>query len=282
MTLNTLKNLDLLANCTPLPDSVRSYLEDNIAQGSGPNGTYLVTDFFGTVAGVPANKALGDATAFINANIAAGDANLATLNTIYFRLYEVVTGAYDQGGSEEEPPDVVIPSGPGAGTYSSRDAAVQALLTVADSTVGAIIAAKPADVANLNPTWTEMAKGAANEPVNHNKAGIDWPNIPGNLELPVTVFINSISSYGQDVSEGGTRAVLEALADTSIQAGQALIGALREGENDQLLDQENIGHDNTIPEAPVTPPPLAELSDSTYTPQDARALIARRSRGLFN
>lgn len=281
MTLNTLKNLELLGNATPLPDSVRTYLEDNIAQGGGPNGTYLLTDFFGTAAGLPANQVLTDAAEFINTNLANGDANFATLNTIYFRLYEVVTGAYDQGGGEGEP-SVVIPPGPGAGVYSNRDRAAEALLALADATVGLIVSAKETDAANLNTGWVAMAKGTANEPVNHGKAGIDWPNIPSNLELPVTVFINSLSSYGQDTAQGGARQVLEALADTSIQAGQALIGVLREGENDQTLDQENIGHDNVIPEAPVQPPPQASLSDASYTPAEARVSIQRRLGGFFS
>jgi hypothetical protein len=67
---------------------------------------------------------------------------------------------------------------------------------------------------------------------------------------------------------------LEALADTSVQAGQAIIGAMREGRNDAALDSASIGHDNGVPDQPTTVPPQATLLNSQYTVAEARARTA--------
>ena len=49
--LGTLKGLDLVANTTtPVPAAVATYYATNLALGSGPSGTFLTTDFFGSAA----------------------------------------------------------------------------------------------------------------------------------------------------------------------------------------------------------------------------------------
>lgn len=45
ITLSTLKGLDLVANvATPIPAAVATFYSGTLAQGTGPNGTYLLTD----------------------------------------------------------------------------------------------------------------------------------------------------------------------------------------------------------------------------------------------
>jgi hypothetical protein len=52
--VTTLNGLPLVANTTtPVPAAVATYYQTNLAKGSGPNGTYLTTDFFGSAAGMP-------------------------------------------------------------------------------------------------------------------------------------------------------------------------------------------------------------------------------------
>ena len=80
--ITTLNGLPLAANTTtPIPTSVATYYDTNIALGSGPNGTFLTTDFFGSAAGIPYNADLATVTSTISAQLAAG--TLTTLNTIY-------------------------------------------------------------------------------------------------------------------------------------------------------------------------------------------------------
>lgn len=262
MTIESLKGLDLLGNATPLPADVKTYLEDNIAQGSGTCGTYLVTDFFGSAAGLPGNALVANADSFIRENISTS--SMSVLQECYNEMRAVVDGT---------PPFSISIAGsalPGS-PFADYNSALAALVTRADQAVGAVIGALPSAV-TVAADWTALAQHFANESVFQGKAGIDWATIPSNLELPTTVFITSLSSYGQDTSEGGTAQFLEAVANTEIQAGQALVGAMREGRNNQALDAESVKHDNVIPEAPSSPIPQATLSNGEYTVAEARAL----------
>lgn len=264
MTIETLKGLPALGNATPLPADVKSYIENNIALGSGVCGTYLVTDFFGTAAGIPMNQYVSQANELIAFSVAAGEPTMTTLLECYDEMRAVVDGT---------PPFTITINGtplPG-NPYADYDSALAALITRADQAVGAILAAIPA-AAESAAGWTAMAQHFANEAVFQNKAGIDWATIPSNLELPVTVFITGLAGYGQDTTEGGAAQFLEAVANTEIQAGQALVGAMREGRNNETLDAAGVKHDNIIPEAPLNPLPQATLSNSQYTVAQARAL----------
>jgi hypothetical protein len=83
--LGTLKGLDLIANTTtPVPAAVATYYATNLASGSGPSGTFLTTDFFGSAAGIPYNEDLATVTSTISAQLTAG--TLTALNTIYSQM----------------------------------------------------------------------------------------------------------------------------------------------------------------------------------------------------
>ena len=264
MTIESLKGLDLLGNATPLPANVRTYLEDNIALGSGLCGTYVITDFFGTAAGIPMNQYVSQANELIASGVATGSTAMITLLECYDEMRVVVDGS---------PPFSISIAGtalPGS-PFADYDSALAALIIRANQAVGAVLSTIPA-AADSAAGWTAMAQHFANEAVFQGKAGIDFTTIPGNLELPVTVLITGLAGYGQDTSDGGTAQFLESIANVEVQAGQALVGAMREGRNNEALDAESVKHDNVIPEAPSSPIPQATLSDGEYTVAQARAL----------
>ena len=93
MTIESLKGLNLLGNATPLPANVKTYLEDNIALGSGTCGTYLITDFFGTAAGIPMNQYVSQANELIAFSVAAGETTMLTLLECYDEMRAVVDGS---------------------------------------------------------------------------------------------------------------------------------------------------------------------------------------------
>lgn len=264
--LGTLKGLDLVANTiTPVPAAVTTYYANNLALGSGPSGTFLTTDFFGSAAGIPYNNNLTTVTSTISAQLTAG--TLTTLNTIYSRMVSVVTAAFGT------PPTITIPAGPAAGVYATYDAALAALITAADAEIGTAITAMGTATITLNTAWTEMCVHSANESVFQTKASIDYATLTAGAQLPITAFIPALAGYGQETQTGMAAEFLEAIANTANQYGQAMIGALREGRNTAGLNSINLRSDNDVPQLPNAVPPQATLSDSEYTPAQARALV---------
>ena len=263
--LGTLKGLDLIANTkTPVPASVATYYQTNLAKGSGPNGTYLITDFFGSAAGIPYNTDLTTVTSAISAQLAAG--TLTTLNTVYSRMKNVVTDVYGA------PPSIVIPSGPAAGTYATYDEAIVALVTAADAAIGTAITAMGTATTTLNTAWTEMAQHSANEVAFQTKAAIDYATLTAGAQLPISAFIPALAGYGKETQTGMAAQFLESIANTANQSGQAMIGALREGRNTAGIDAVGLKVDNDVPSQPNAVPPQAPLSNSEYTVAEARAL----------
>ena len=264
--LGTLKGLDLIANTTtPVPADVATYYDTNIALGSGPDGTFLTTDFFGSAAGIPYNDYLTTVTATITAQLTAG--TLTTLNDIYSRMKNVVTSVYGV------PPTITIPAGSAAGVYATYDAALAALITAADTAIGTAVVAMGTATTTLNTAWTEMVQHSANEPVFQAKASIDYATLTAGAQLPITAFIPALAGYGQQTQTGMAAQFLESIANTANQYGQAMVGALREGRNTAGLNSINLKSDNDVPQQPASVPPQATLSSSEYTPAQARALV---------
>jgi hypothetical protein len=264
--LGTLKGLPLVANTTtPVPAAVATYYQSTLAKGSGPNGTYLTTDFFGSAAGIPYNNYLTSVASTISAQLTAG--TLTTLNDIYSRMKNVITNVYGA------PPTITIPSGSAAGVYATYDAAIAALITAADAAIGTTISAMGTATATLNTAWTEMVKHSANEATFQTQASINYATLTAGAQLPITAFIPALAGYGQETQEGMAAQFLESIANTANQYGQAMVGALREGRNTAGLNAINLKSDNAVPQLPNAVPPQATLSGSEYTPAEARALV---------
>lgn len=266
--LSTLKGLDLIngPSSTPVPAAVPTYYLTQLAKGSGPNGTFLTTDFFGSAAGIPYNDYLPTTTSTLSAQITAG--NLTTLASVYSQMVSVVTSVYGV------PPTITIPAGPAAGVYATYDAALAALITAANAAVGTAISAMGANTtATLNTAWTAMTTHSANEATFQALASINYATLTAGAQLPITAFIPSLAGYGQETQTGMAAQFLESIANTANQYGQAMVGALREGRNTAGVNAVNLKIDNAVPSLPNAVPPQATLSDSTYTPAEARALV---------
>ena len=262
--LETLKGLDQVANVTtPIPAAVATFYSSTLAQGTGPNGTFLITDVLPGAAGVRENPALAAAVSLIN------NSATATLAGIYARMVSVVDSTYGA------PPTITVPAGPGAGVYATYDAALVALIAAADAEIGNIKNnALVADlVTTANSTWTTMATAWARSSVTQANASIDLATLPTTAQVPVTAFIAGLDQQGTDTEVGMSAQYLESVANTATQSGQALIGCLRQSRNDAALDAAKVGRDNQVPDQPTAPPPQAELGDANYTVSQARAYV---------
>jgi hypothetical protein len=265
--LGTLKGLDLVADTTtPIPAAVASYYNNSLALGSGPSGTFLTTDFFGSAAGIPYNADLATVTSTISAQLTAG--TLTTLNTIYSYMKNLITDVYGLPGA------IALPAPYNAGNpYASYDSALVVLVTAADAAIGTAVTAMGTATATLNTTWYDMISHSINEPVFQAKASINYATLTAGAQLPITAFIPALAGYGQDTQTGMAAQFLESIANTANQSGQAMVGALREGRNTAGINAVGLKADNDVPQQPTSVPPQATLSDSEYTPAQARAQV---------
>ena len=265
--LGTLKGLDLVANTTtPIPAAVATYYATNLAKGSGPNGTYLTTDFFGSAAGIPYNTDLTTVTSTISAQLTAG--TLTTLNNVYSYMKNLITDVYGLPGA------IALPAPYDAGNpYASYDSALAVLITGADAAIGTAITAMGTATTTLNTAWTEMTTHSANEATFQTQASINYATLTAGAQLPITAFIPALAGYGKETQTGMAAQFLESIANTANQSGQAMVGALREGRNTAGLNAAGLKPDNDVPSQPNAVPPQATLSNSEYTVAEARAQV---------
>ncbi len=264
--VSTLKDLpDVESQTTPISSAVQSYYQTNLAQGGGPNGTWLLSDFFGTVAGVPYNQGLTEVNQLITQGINLG--YFTTLKQAYDRMYGVVTNVYGL------PPTITIPSGAGAGSYTTYDDALLALVAAADAAIGVLKNTYSTYIDKLNAAWQPMEKASPHTlTAKFAKANVVWTDLQS-AQLPITAFISGIGDLGTDTQQGMSAQVMEGLANTANTYGQALIGAMREGRNTAGITSTGAGIDNAVPSQPAEIPPQAPLTDGNYTVEQARAKV---------
>ena len=250
-----------------VPASVAAYYSNTYATGSGPNGTLVITDLLGAAVGLPFTSDLTNVTTTINSMTTAGI--LGTLTVTYVRMKDTVDGVYNVGNT------VVIPAGPGAGTYGNVNSALSALISDASNTVSGIQSSYPTQSANLNANFTDMASSLSTENTNLSLASIDIPNLLTTGRGPIMSFVQTLPSYGINTEENGPSQFLETVADLNTQGGQAIVACLREGRNIAVLNAVNVGVDTNIPANPTTVPPQANLIPSTYSDAEAANLVVK-------
>lgn len=266
MTLQTLKNLPLVGDATqPISDSVKNFYLNTFAGGSGPDGTFVMTDFLGTASG--ANDQFSTVTTILTARTA--DGTLTYLASIYTVMKNIVNGTY---GDPVAGP-VTIPGGvPGTGVYVDGETAMLALLSLASTEIGNVVITMGSDTTTVNSAFTGMAQKAVTEKANQVKAQLDYTTLTANDTMSALNLASTLPSAGNDTSEGGAAQVLEGVTDMASATGQALIGAMREGRNQTQLDQSRINRYDIVPDT-LTSDPQATLLDSNYTVAEARAVI---------
>lgn len=273
--METLKGLTLLnTGKQPISDATRDFYLNTYAGGTGENGTYVLCDFIGTAIGVTAGSLFDQATAVIVRRTA--DGTLSTLSTIYERMVKSCNGTYGPvpGGP------ITIPAGPGAGVYADPDTAVVALIALANTQISTLVSTLGGDTTTLNNAWNGICQRVIYEVNNLNKCSIDLNQlIPGDKFSGMSL-VSSLPGFGNDTTENGAGQFFEAIANTSTLFGQAIIGAMREGRNNVLMDTSRVDRDNTVPDQPTTVPPQASLSSSSYTVAEARAFVKQINRAV--
>lgn len=269
----TTRGLDQVnAQTQAVPASVANYYINTLGTGTGNNNQPTIMDVIGTAAGWISAPALARTVEIFNTM------DLSALTAIYDTMLNVINGVYDQ----PDPMDpmmtiVVIPPGtPGTGTYATRDLAVSTgLIPLAQAQFTALQGTYPTQTQELNDLWTSMAQQLTRETQLQTQANLVYADLTANQTASMYGFILNLNSYGQDQSQGGAAQFIEAVAQVNTFTGQSVIGCLRQGVNQRLLDQVGIGTNNQIPSEPVPPPAQAQLLPSTYTESEAENLVIR-------
>jgi hypothetical protein len=258
----------------PLPANVTAYFTETLATGSGPQGLLLLTDVIGSVAGYNIIGEISN-TANILGNMTSSSnfTALTNLSTgVYTVMEKCIAGDYTQESGVD--PDftytVVIPGGlPGAGTYGPANTASEVeSLAFTDglnpamiSVVGTIVAAHPTDVANTTANFNTICDQLETQKTNLALAGVNFANLVPGLQ-PWSLVYN-LASTGLEVVEGGPAYVLQSVANTNTQGGQAIISTMREARNQDRLNRAGMQTDITISDQ--YPEPKANLGDTQYT-----------------
>lgn len=280
--MQTTRDLPALsALTTAVPSAVANYYTSTLAVGQGPNGTIRVVDVIGLAGGWVATDAFTQTVELFS------QMDLSTLTTIYQRMNTTISGGY--GPTDSGP--IVIPAGPGAGTYNGTlvnpgpppeynptaiaQAMTNGLIPAALAEISALQAAYPAQTSQLNALWTGMAQQISSEITLQPTCGLVWADLQANSRNSIYGFIQSLDSFGTQTEQGGVVWFLEAMADISTQGGQAVIGCLRQGRNQIALNNAGIATNTRIPADPNPPPPPANLLPSTYTGAQAENLAIK-------
>jgi hypothetical protein len=281
-TLETNKGLTFINALTkPLPDNVYNYFTQTWTTGTGPYGTYLLTDIIGPPTGWVINDALTNTIAVLNsmttANAFLGLTNPG--NGVYTVMANTSAGNYtvcvevDPGPPPEYSCTTTIPGGlPGAGSYvantasgSIQEAFTNGLIPAMLAEVNTIITNYPTQVSQLNANWANISIQLINSDQNLILAGVDFANLQPNVQPTGLVF--GLPDYGLDTVEGGAAFVMESLAQTNTIGGQAIISTMREARNQVKLASAGIETDIVVSD--VIAEPQATLSSGEYTASEA-------------
>jgi hypothetical protein len=248
--------LDLIINLTaPVPDTVKTFLQENLAEGTGANGQLLLSDIIGVTAGIGFNDNFDDLSSTLETMTDQGIFDSLTgVTGAYSTMANTLAGDYTSFVAGAW--DTVIPAGrPGAGTYSgyaTSDLSIEAaMITGVIPGTGNIIANIAVTYDNLsaqaNDYQQEIIDNLQRQVNNLILSEIDINEIVSNNRSAALSFASNLHEFGVDLSPGGANDILQAVANVSTLSGQALVASLREGRNIFALQAAGIEMDTQLP-----------------------------------
>lgn len=233
--LRTCSDLPLVkALSEPVPESVVEFFKTYMALGSGVNGTFVIVDFFGSLAGLTGLN-------FIAVTNILSGMDVTNLQKIYDTMREVVSGAYGTG-------PVIIPDGtPGEGTYATIDNAfTEGLIPSAQTELQSVVALYPYQEQMLNEKWTSTVNQLEHEMMLRKKAGIGAGS-SGGRETTIMTWTRNLPQQGLDLRAGGNHWFIQSIANMEVLAGQSIIGCLREGVNTYSMGRFGVNYATDVP-----------------------------------
>ena len=166
------------------------------------------------------------------ANLVAGaTANVTNINSAYAAIAVASSGA-------DVVANIAKANGNIANIYANADVQVVSNVTV------------------LNNAWSAIANVLSTEKTYQTYASIDYTNLQAGEKVSTMSLVQQLPIYGTQTSSCGPAYFLGQISNTSIIGGQAIIGAMREGKNNQCLGEARLNVDTTPnPRLAVTPVP---------------------------
>jgi hypothetical protein len=220
--LNTMAGLPLIqAQTTPVDSSVTSYISNNLATGTGPNGTITTYDVLGLA--IDSNNFAVQLTDVADIIDGLGT-GLDDLSQIYIDMLS-----------------------------SANDATMITLIANANAEITSINSVYPSQVVTMNTAWTYMANLMNLSYKYTDQAGVDYFNLQGDTNSTYS-FAQNLPYYGLLTASGDAVEFLQNLADTTVLGGQAIVGAMREGRNNVRLSTARMYNTNQVPSTPDVAP----------------------------
>ena len=196
---------------TPVNSTAVNSAISAIALGSGTNGTYLATDFFGAMSGLNYNY-----SRIQQLILQLQSSNLAT---IYTNIFNKLSGA---------------------GPYNTD---LTTFIGQANTEITTIRNNNSAAATQLNTLWSQIGTNLMKETASRTAA------LPSNATATtssITSFVDNYNSYALDTGQYQSAAVLEAISNTTNLGGQSSIALMREIRNANRLGLCGLELDNNI------------------------------------
>jgi hypothetical protein len=224
--LSTMADLPLIQQqTTPVPASVAAFFATEVATGTGPCGVLTTYDVLGLALDSNDFAARLTDVADIIDGLGTG---LDDLSQIYIDMLS-----------------------------SANDAAMITLIANANAEIASINSVHPPQVATMNTAWTYMANLMNLSAKYTSQAGVDYFLLQAGDANSTKSFVQNLAYYGRLTAQGDAAEFLENLADTTTLGGQAIIGAMREGRNQERLNARGLYNNTQVPsDAVVAPIPV--------------------------
>jgi hypothetical protein len=273
--LSTMAELPLIESLTAaVPPAVAASFEFQHATGTGPNGNITVCDVIGT-----AIDHWNFATRLNTATSAINSLNPVAGTFVIGQTYTITSAGTTDftliGAANNLVGTVFVATGPGTGTgtatqnadiVSLNDAYIAiasagdnatVLTQISNANTAISNLSANSNVATLNTAWNYMANYLNREKGYQIQAGIDYFQLLAGEKVSVYALTQSLSQFGLQNQACGPNQFLQNVVDQTILTGQAVVGALREAENQALLAAANLAVNITPDAEPEVTPPNA-------------------------
>lgn len=241
--MSTLSTISALTSALPA-DTVTHY-QNQVGGGSGPDGTFFVSDIVGTPAGIPHNDNLPTVISFMTGTFNVSSQYTA-MNDIFNIMVQVVTGGGANVTIVPSPYSVTITGTYSPGTYGSDDSAIQALSTNINSQLSAFITANSAALTTAETAYENSINHILSEQSTVTKMQF---TLTASNTQQILGFAGNLPTYGKKTDKGNIVEILDGLV-AQTRGGDAILGAMREGRNADKFRTAGIQADNKIDDSP--------------------------------